>query len=277
VAYWREGGILHCLWNGYPVNEQQAIERWPFVSMSPISHEEYQRVIEGGHWSDIDPVVSSQQKSPHGIGGNNPPDGLELLKDQIDSAVAGASAYKEISDDTTQAQAQSLRARLLELFNEADKRREEEKKPHWDAGKAVDAKWKPVIEAAKTTADAIKKAMSGWETKKANALREAQAEVARKAQKEALEAVKNNKPPPPPPPPPPPVEKTKIKGAYGKTASAKPVRVVKKITDQDALYQYFKGYPEVAEALMALSKKYLKVHQDASIPGVEIADEMEIR
>ena len=64
----------------------------------------------------------------------------------------------------TLTRAQSLRSRLLDLSREADRKREEEKRPHLEAGKAVDQKWMSVVRMAKDAADGIRRAMEAWET-----------------------------------------------------------------------------------------------------------------
>jgi len=63
----------------------------------------------------------------------------------------------------------------------ADDARSAAKKPHLDAGKAVDAEWKPLIDAAQRIVDACKKALTPWNIKEADR----KAEEARKAAAEA--------------------------------------------------------------------------------------------
>lgn len=50
--------------------------------------------------------------------------------------------------------------------SEADKERAAEKKPHWDAGQAVDTKWKALIARASLATDTCKQALSPWLNKK---------------------------------------------------------------------------------------------------------------
>ncbi len=275
VAIWMDGGELCCQMNGEDIAAQKVIDSWPFISKNPVSHPQYEFYMANGRWEDADEVVHSQMAdNPKAvIGDNEPPDELTLMKEQIDSASAGVSAYAEIADDVTQAKAQSLRSRLLELSTGADK-----KQPHLEGGKAVDKKWKPLVDAAKAAADTIRAAMAKWETKKSDKIRQEQAEAAKVAREAAAAAEKAGKPltvvhvPPPPVAPPQP-----IRGGYGRAASARPVKVVKAIVDQDALYAYFKGYPEVVDCLLALAKKQVKMYPDSPPPGVEVKEEMDVR
>jgi inorganic pyrophosphatase len=200
------------------------------------------------------------------------------MKEQIDSAAAGIKVYEKIEDDTTQAKAQSLRSRLLELSGEADKKREAEKKPFLEGGKSVDKKWKPLVDAAKNAADAIRAAMSSWETTKANKAKAERDEAEKKARAASAEAEKAGKPvaivhvPPPPPAP------LNVKGAYGRAAAVKPVKFVSKVTDLDALFVYFKAYGEVEECLLDLARKYVKRYPESTPPpGVEVVDKMDVR
>ena len=90
----------------------------------------------------------------------------DVLRDQIDAAKAGVGTYAKISDDETAGKAQSLRSRLNELSGEADKKREALKRPHLEAGKAIDKEWQPLVKSAKEAADGIRSALSAYETDK---------------------------------------------------------------------------------------------------------------
>ena len=277
VAIWMDGDELCCQIDGEDIPAQKVIDSWPFISRNPVTHPEYEFYMANGRWEDADEVVH-QQVTERGIGDNKPPDELTLMKEQIESASAGVAAYAEISDDAQQARAQSLRSRLLELSKEADKKKDDEAGPHYKKYKDAHTKWKPLVDAAKGAADTIRAAMAKWETKKADKLRQEQAEAAKVAREAAAAAEKAGKPltivhvPPPPVSAPQP-----IKGAYGRAASSKPIKVVKAITDQAVLYEYFKGYPEVSDCLLALAKKQVKLYPDSPPPGVEVKEEMDVR
>jgi hypothetical protein len=276
VAIWIDGDLC-CQIDGEDVPAQKVIDSWPFISRNPVSWEAYEFYKQNGRWEDADETVH-EQMTERGIGDNNPPDELALMKGEIEAASAGIAAYKEITDDQQQARAQSLRSRLLELSTGADKKREAEKKPHWDAGKAVDAKWQPLVAAAKAAADTIRAAMAKFETAKAQKARAEQEEIARKAREAAAEAAKAGKPAPPPPPAPtPPVAPQPIRGGYGRAASTRPVKVFKKITDLDAALKFFHNCPEIAEAVTAVAKSYCKNYPETELPGIETAMEMSIK
>lgn len=266
VAYWRDGERMVCVIDGREVDENTAVDKWIYCVRHPVTHEAYTAVAERGeNWPDIDPTVADQQRA--GIGGNNPPDEAITLQDQIESAKAGASEYAKIEDDETLAKAQSLRARLNELSRNADKHREALKRPHIDAGREIDAKWQPLVKSAKDAADAIARAMSVFETEKLRKEREAQ----RKAEEAARKAAETGRPAPVAPAP--TAAPAPVKGAYGRAASVKLVKVAT-VTDQDAVYRYMRERPEVIELLAKLAQRAVDAGRD--VPGVTVEEQRKV-
>lgn len=98
------------------------------------------------------------------MGGNNPPV-IDSFKAHVDDLREEAGAWLEGKAVESAAEAEGLNT-LLDLARktakDADTARADEKKPHLDAGKAVDAKWKPVIEAAERIANCCKVALTPW-------------------------------------------------------------------------------------------------------------------
>lgn len=257
-------------------------EIWTFACRAPVTFEAYQQAVAGEGWPDDDPTVSAQiAPTPPGIGDNSGEiDEAEVLKDQIEAAKKGADKYKKIADDATLAKAQSLRSRLLELKGEAEKKHKAEKAPHLEAGRAVDKRWFPLRDEAKTVADAIRSAMGAWETEKLRKQREAErkAEQERlKAEEEARKAEEAGKPAPEPEPAVAPVSvaPAPIKGTYGKAASVSVKVVVKDVTDWSALAVYMSGHPEAQEMLRKLAQRALDAGR--TVPGITTAEEAKVR
>lgn len=246
------------------------IERvWPYYAKNPVTEAAYRAWEETGIWPDDHAVA------PQAPGTNEPEDEAEMLRDQIESARAGASDYAKVKSDEQAARAQSLRSRLLELSRTADKRREDLKKPFLDGGKAVDAKWQPLVRAAKETADDIAKAMSAWETAKARAAAEAQRqadEERRRREDEARKAAEAGKPAPAPAldlePAPTPPPATQVKGAYGRAAAVRVAKVITGISDFDALVKHYR--PAVEVFLTERAQK--DVNAGFTIPGVTVEE-----
>ncbi|MGJ2639748.1 hypothetical protein ACR8HR_22605, partial [Salmonella enterica subsp. enterica serovar Paratyphi A] len=136
-----EKGLVVGFRSAREVDDVQELFLW--ACRYPISYEAYIEALEGKPFADEDETVSAQvAKAGHNSAAI---DEAEEIKDQIESALAGMKAYEKVDDDATAAKALSLRNRLNELSNKADKVRTEQKAPHLAAGKAVDEKWQPLV------------------------------------------------------------------------------------------------------------------------------------
>ena len=281
VAIWEQDTKIIALVDG---QQADAAEIWSFVCQYPISEEHYHARVKTGKWHDEDDAVT--ESLAHRTDTNNPPtDEAELLQEQIDAATAGAGNYAEITDDETAAKAQALRSRLLELSGNADRLREDKKRPHLEAGKAIDTKFMPLVKAAKNAADAIRAALGAHETRKAREaekIRRAEEEMRLQAEQEAAaaraEAEKAGAPapvepepaPPPPAPAPVPETATSIRGAYGRAAAVKVVKVAK-VVDQDKAYMAMRTHKELVELIAKLAQRAATA--GVSVDGVEVTEE----
>lgn len=124
-----------------------------------------------------------------GIGHNQPPEPtqFEAIQVHIEDLTETAKGFLDGSGVTTQAEADAL-AKLMDegrkATKAADTARAEEKKPHDDAAKAVQAKWKPLMEAGDRIVSICKQALAPYlEAQEAEKRRIA--EEARKAAEEA--------------------------------------------------------------------------------------------
>lgn len=277
VAIWEQDGKMLALVDG---QESDPAEIWSFVCQYPILEEWYRARMLGQPWPDESAAVTASLAPPPS-GHNNPPtDEAEILKGQIEAASAGVEKFAQIEDDETASKAQSLRSRLLELSGQADKIRETQKKPHLEAGKQIDAKFQPLVKAAKAGADTIRDALGAHETRKANAVAKAAAEVEalrRKAQEEADKAAEQGAPAPVPVPPPPvtetPAPAVAIRGAYGRAAAVKLVKVAK-VVDQDAAYAGLKTHKELIDLIAVLAQR--ATNAGITLPGVEVTEERKV-
>jgi hypothetical protein len=210
---------------------------WPYCARNPISKEWHDAYQQNGSWPDV-----YQDIADSSVGHNNPPtDPAEVLKDQIEAAVQAGEVYLQepLDNDLDAACAQTARSRLLDLAKYADTARKAEKEPHLAAGRAVDDKWMPLHNKAKTGADAIRKALSDYATASA-------------AKVEAM-GVK-------------PAEKAIIKGGAGRAASVTNTIVVDEVTDWPALILSMQANEELRELVLKLANKAVSV--GATVPGV---------
>jgi hypothetical protein len=124
------------------------------------------------------------------IGGNGPPEPTpferaeETVTDLYDEAKLWLDGAKVDNQDLADGIANLLNF-LRSAEKQADTARTEEKAPHLEAGRAVDAKYKPLLDMTKRATDACKKALAPWlvelENKRAAAAQKAREEAEEKA------------------------------------------------------------------------------------------------
>lgn len=122
---------------------------------------------------------------------NAPADPFTLFKEHIDELVEEAKNFLDGDPVETEGQAESV-SRLLNMIrkasNDADEQRKAEKKPHDDAGKAVQAKWKPLLDAADLAVNTCKSALAPFLLKKEEAQRAAAEAARQEAEQKAAAA-----------------------------------------------------------------------------------------
>lgn len=126
-------------------------------------------------------------------GHNNPPP-FEAWSMHIESLFDLANSIGEAKNDEQEAALDDLLDEFRKARKAVDAERAAEKKPHDDAAKAVQAKWKPLLDRCDVAAPAIKKALTPYRTAKQAAIDEAariareQAEAAHRAAQEAFKS-----------------------------------------------------------------------------------------
>lgn len=117
------------------------------------------------------------------LGGNNPPAdaAFGLHVDSLFALLSDTLAGGTVTNDEQDAAIDAILDDFRKASKDADKARADEKKPHDDAGKAVQAKWKPIIEKADRGASECKAALTPYRTEK----QRIKDEAARKAREEA--------------------------------------------------------------------------------------------
>ena len=249
VAFWKDTktGEQRCQVNGHAIDTQRANEIWQYVNKHPITSHAYWHRIDTGAWQDNDPSANAGPEI------DPAQDPIGSLKAEIEAALTGVPAYKGIESDEQASRGQTLRAALTTLSGKADKTRATEKEPHLQASRDVDARWMPIVKAAKQGADEIRAELAKWEDQKRESLKRA--------------AATNTAPNTPPP-------ATVIKGATGRTASVTVKNIVVKI-DIDLVFKQFSGRFELYNCLMELAQK--AVNAGISVPGATIEERSDIR
>lgn len=113
-------------------------------------------------------------------GHNNPPP-LEAWSMHIESLFEVANGITDVTNDEQETALDELLDEFRKARKEADGERTAEKKPHDDAAKAVQAKWKPLLDRCDLATGEIKARLTPYRTAK----QRAKDEAARKAREEA--------------------------------------------------------------------------------------------
>jgi hypothetical protein len=190
------------------------------------------------------------------LGHNNPPP-FEARSIHIEKLFEVANGIGEATSDEQEAALDGLLDDFRKAKRDADKERAAEKKPHDDAAKAVQAKWKPLIDRCDIGSDAIKKALTPYRVAKQKAADEAARKAREQAEAErlaAMEAFKSDD-----------LDQrleAEMKGAQAKALQAQANKIDKaasglrstwsaEIIDRKAaLLHYIKVKPEAFEALV---------------------------
>jgi hypothetical protein len=117
------------------------------------------------------------------LGHNNPPahEAFALHIEELFKLVSDTAAGGCVETDEQDAALEGLLDDVRKARKDADAERAAEKKPHDDAAKAVQAKWKPLLDRCDIAADEIKRLLTPYRTAK----QRAKDEAARKARAEA--------------------------------------------------------------------------------------------
>jgi hypothetical protein len=264
VAYWfTPDNELRCRIGKTNIEDQRAREVWPHISKHPITHDVYKAVVGGAPWPDQHEAVTRDTSNSAAAPDDN---SFDALKDRIEDLAreadkliaAGAAATQEQAD-----QASDLANRLGELAKKADTARVEEKRPHDEAAKAVQAKWLPLIGAA----DIYKRIKAAVVTPFLAELDRKRREAEAAARRAAEEAAKTGAPAPEPPP----AATAPVKAGSGGRRSVA-LRTVKdiEIADRDVLLAYFKDNQQITDLLQTMAERAVRAGVD--VPGVKITE-----
>mgnify|MGYP001087043457 CR=1 FL=1 len=248
---------------------------WTWVAGNPVSKEDAKVAFETGSFPG---EVAT-------IGDNS--GGISLAEQIKDYATRALAWFQKngIKDKSSSDMAANYRAELLRLSKEADTQRMAEKKPHDDAAKAVQAKWKPVIDEADAAANEIRDGLTKWmraeearleaerrakwEAEKAAAAKawqEAEAQRAKQIAEDPIAALTSDPEPLPDLPPPPEPVKVQAGGQRGrKTGFREVTKYV--VIDYAAALAHVKDHPDVHAAVEKVCAAQAKA--GATVPGVE--------
>lgn len=118
---------------------------------------------------------------------NNPPSAAELFLDEALRLTRLASEFGPVTEANA-GEARDLIGLVKTLAKDIEAKREEEKRPHIDAGRQIDATYKPIKEAADKAADPLSKALMAHINEQKRLAAEAAEKARRMAEEEARRA-----------------------------------------------------------------------------------------
>ncbi|BAQ44005.1 hypothetical protein [Methylobacterium aquaticum] len=202
-----------------------------FCWRSPITEDLYWQVREGAPWPDLPPERAATYS-------NLPADPFEALRAEVEGEreeIERWLAADPIKDQTACDRAANWSSRLADLEKRAGGLRVEEKRPHDEAAKAVQAKWKPIEDLAAGLKRRLKDATLPFQQEQRR--REAEA---RAAAAQAGEALRPAKP--------------AGAGTVGRKVSLR-TSYRAEVTDYDAALAALKDSPEVREVIQKLADR----------------------
>lgn len=247
IAIWRDGPVIVSMIAEREIDPAQV---WPACARHPVDEIAYNHAIETGLW----PGALSAAPA---IGDNMPPaDPAEALRSSIAEAVAQAQAWLKGRQIVSQADADRIEAYVANISaaqKDAEAQHKVEKAPHLEAGRKVDAAWRPAIEAATNAIRMLKSALTPFLNARA-AEKKAQAS---KAIAGGAEPVRSDL-------------RATTSGSHGRKVSLRTVRrgVIKNYPEA---LQFFAEHPEVRALVQKLADKVAAV--GGTVPGVETVTE----
>ena len=268
-----DAGVLRCRVGSNSAADPYDV--WTWCASHPISKDDAKTAFETGAFPGDAP----------GAGHNS---GDVSLAEQIAEYAAMALGWLRKAGIASQAdsdKAANYRAELLRLSKEADTQRDAEKRPHDEAAKAVQAKWKPLIDTSKGAADEIREQLTQWmrrEEKRlederraqweaeqkaiAKARAEAEAQRAKQMRDDPIAALTSPEPELPIEPAMPEPVKVQAGGQRGRKAGLREVTSYV-VTDHAAALAFFAESEAVKEIVQKLASQACKA--GVKVPGVE--------
>lgn len=254
VAYWRDTqtGALRCHLNGRDLDEQRALELWPFVADRPVPEDWYFGVLDGKPWPDVNEAVAGHNQAP-------PDDSAEAIQERIEDLAREAARLVEDAEKaplTKEAcdHASDLANTFGELEAKTKSLHQIAKAPHLEAGRAVDGKWFPLRDRA-----AQLKAML-----KAKVVTPFLKKLAEERQKAASAAIAAGAAPEELPP-------TRVVAGSSKRSTGLRTFTSARVTDWDALLAHLKEHPDIRAEAQRIADAAAKA--GVPLPGTEIVKE----
>ena len=218
-------------------------------------------------------------------GHNNPPSPAELFSDEIASLKERIASFPPVTEPNA-GEARDLIGLAKKLAKDIDAKRDEENRPHLEAGRQVDATYKPLVDEANAAPAPLSKALmdhineqkriAAEAAEKSRRLAEEEAkraaqladdpilgedvvDTAKLAQQKAEVAAASVK------------TVATVKGSEGFRAAGVRVSYRAKVINGVAMVNYYAGHPDVIAAALKVANADARTSKGSiKIPGVEV-------
>lgn len=218
---------------------------WTWLAGHPVPYDAFQQAWETGQWPDDAPGANFQAA-----------DSLEGLTDQLETMLANANKFKNVTTQTECDQAANLKDRIQDVFKALDAMRVAEKKPHDEAARAVQNRFLPWLGKAREAVDALRLAMGPFLQRAQEAAKRAAAEAGGEAAAAALDV------------------RARAGGMGGRRTSLRKKKIAV-IVNYDQALAHVKDREEV-KALVEKICTSLARAGETKIPGCEVKEETSV-
>lgn len=250
VAIWHDAdaatGIAVAVGAAYEARDPG--QTWLSCAKYPVTEEAYRHACEHGSWPG-DPTP----EEPRGIGDNQPPD---TVSGRVAAAAEKAEAWlKRVAKIETEADANeagNMKAELIALAKEADGERDKEKRPHLEAGRSIDEKWRLIIAKPQSLAKRLLDLLTPWMNQQSEIKKAAAAEaIATGAEPARVDT------------------KVRVGGARGRAVHMRTEKSAE-IVDIMAALTFLKAHPDIIAVVQRIANKMAK--DNAPMPGCKIVE-----
>ncbi|MGO4337806.1 hypothetical protein AB4037_23095 [Labrys sp. KB_33_2] len=173
VAIWQTDGTWYARIGTKDIRSEPDIaDLFAQVCRMPVKHPDYKAKMEGAPWpdetalppKDETPVATVVEPSVAGIGHNSGSTLDQIVADMAewDAMARKLMAAGAITDQATADKMSDIATKFGEFEKAATAEHKAEKEPHLNAGRAVDAKWKPVTDKAARAKSSAKTVVGEW-------------------------------------------------------------------------------------------------------------------
>lgn len=268
VAIWpHEGAMVAMVGTGEPGGKvrRDPTEIWTYCCDDPVSKDDAKFAFENGKWRGDAPTLghNSGEYSADFEGlSRELHDYAEMAREFLADVEKDGGIRDKVRADQASNMADYLGTVKGGIAKRADDMRDALVRPHLEAQREINTKFKPLIDEAKSLDGQLRRAAGAWAKAEQDRLRkeaEERAKIEREKNASAEVHVVAE------------VPKVQVGGERAAKRSLK-TKLVAQITDYEAALAHFKDADDVRNAVAALAQRAVKAGM-REIPGVKIVEE----